>query len=157
MLFFFFLELCVRVHIYTHTDQIHLTEPRADPQQVRLDAGKRDERGQMIADDHPVVVLGPRRRGGQEHGAAQRVRYQVQSVVSAVRARQHEIDHGRQVVIRPLVQAAKTAKFAKLPAKHSKFPVTSTGRVSVHDGSVDGQPGRRVRGTAEAVEQRLCC
>jgi len=50
--------------------QIEPTELYADAQQRRSDVGERDERGQMIADDDPVVVLGPGRHCGHDNGAA---------------------------------------------------------------------------------------
>lgn len=59
----------------------------------------------MVADNDLIVVLGPRRHSGQEHGATHRVRYQVQLGVSG--AVQHEIDHGRHVVVGPFVDAVK--------------------------------------------------
>lgn len=59
----------------------------------------------MIADDNLVVILGPGRRGGEENGAAQRIRHQVRFIVFSIVA--HEVYHGRYVVVCPFVNAAK--------------------------------------------------
>lgn len=102
----------VGIFDYAIAYQVQLTELYADAEQDGPDVGERHKRGQMVADDDLVVVLGSRGRGGQKHGAAQRVRDQVQSLVA--RAVAHEIDHGRYVVVRPFVNAAKAKYFAVL-------------------------------------------
>lgn len=73
----------------------------ARPQQGRSDIREPSERGQVITDDDLVVVLGPRRRGGQEYGATQRVRHQVHLIVIAIFV--HVIDHGWYIVVSPFV------------------------------------------------------
>lgn len=88
------------------THQVQLTEMYARSQQSRSDVREPSERGQVIADDDLVVVLGPSRRGCQEYGAAQRVRHQVHLLVIAVFV--HVIDHGRHVVVTPFVDTKHT-------------------------------------------------